>query len=39
MIDTYDGSATVKLRDDRFGNSLKEAAGDAVPGFDPFLDE
>lgn len=39
MIDTYDGSATVKLRDDRFGNSLKAAAGDAVPGFDPYSDE
>lgn len=39
MIDAYTEAATVKLPDDRFGNSLQAAAGDAVPGFDPYLDE
>lgn len=39
MINTYNDKATVKLSNSRFGNSLKEAAGDSVPGFDPYLDE
>lgn len=39
MINAYTDAATVKLSDERFGNSLKEAAGSSVPGFDPYLDE
>lgn len=39
MIAAYNDAATPKLPDDRFGNSLKEAAGSSVPGFDPYLDE
>ncbi|RGP78646.1 hypothetical protein FLONG3_3268 [Fusarium longipes] len=30
------GKATIKLVDSRFGDNLKKAAGDSVPGFDPY---
>ncbi|KAH7207775.1 necrosis inducing protein-domain-containing protein [Fusarium redolens] len=30
------GKATIKLVDSRFGDNLKKAAGDSIPGFDPY---
>lgn len=37
MLSTWNGGVGPKL-DDEFGNSLKAAAGNGVPGFDPFVD-
>lgn len=37
MLSTWNGGVGPKL-DDEFGNSLQAAAGNGVPGFDPFVD-
>jgi hypothetical protein len=37
MLATWNGGIGPKL-DDEFGDKLREAAGDALPGFDPYLD-
>lgn len=38
MLQTWNGGIGPKL-DDEFGDSLKEAAGDEFPEFDPYADE
>jgi hypothetical protein len=38
LLQTWNGGVGPKL-DDEFGDSLSEAAGDHVPGFDPYSDE
>ena len=37
MLQAWSGGVGPKL-DDEYGDSLKTAAGDGVPGFDPYLD-
>lgn len=37
MLSAFDGGVGPKL-DSEFGDTLKNAAGDGVPGFDPYLD-
>jgi hypothetical protein len=37
MLDAWNGGVGPKL-DDEFENSLRDAAGDGVPGFDPAID-
>jgi hypothetical protein len=38
MLQNWSGGVGPKL-DDEFGDSLKDAAGDGVEGFDPYVDE